>query len=325
LWRALGQHFRDPRLQQLFGRYATYCGSSPFLAPATLMLVAHVEQAGVWLVDGGMHRIACALESLAQTRGARFRYDAEVTEVIERGGRATGVRLFTGERIDADAVIINADVAAVARGRFGTPVSRVTPPTPHDARSLSAVTWNLVARTEGFPLLRHTVFFSRDYPAEFEDILRHDRIPSEPTVYVCAQDRDDRGDTRPSSPERLLCLVNAPASGDTRAFDAAEIARCEARAFALLERCGLQVERSPGQCVVTTPADFERLFPSTGGALYGRASHGWTASFQRPNARSRMEGLYHAGGSVHPGPGVPMAALSGRLAARALLEDAGAA
>ena len=325
LWRALGQHFRDPRLQQLFGRYATYCGSSPFLAPATLMLVAHVEQAGVWLVDGGMHRIACALESLAQTRGARFRYDAEVTEVIERGGRATGVRLFTGERIDADAVIINADVAAVARGRFGTPVSRVTPPTPHDARSLSAVTWNLVARTEGFPLLRHTVFFSRDYPAEFEDILRHDRIPSEPTVYVCAQDRDDRGDTRPSGPERLLCLVNAPASGDTRAFDAAEIARCEARAFALLERCGLQVERSPGQCVVTTPADFERLFPSTGGALYGRASHGWTASFQRPNARSLMEGLYHAGGSVHPGPGVPMAALSGRLAARALLEDAGAA
>ena len=55
MWKGLGRHFRDPRLQQLFGRYATYCGSSPFLAPATLMLVAHVEQAGVWTVKGGMH------------------------------------------------------------------------------------------------------------------------------------------------------------------------------------------------------------------------------------------------------------------------------
>ena len=324
LWRALGQHFRDPRLQQLFGRYATYCGSSPFLAPATLMLVAHVEQEGVWLVDGGMHRIARVLESLAQTQGARFRYDAEVAEVIMRGGHASGVRLTNGERFDADAVIVNADVAAVATGRLGTPVARAAPATPHNARSLSALTWNMVARTQGFPLLRHTVFFSRDYPAEFEDILARDRTPSEPTVYVCAQDRDDRGDSKPAGPERLLCLVNAPASGDTRAFGAAEIARCEASAFALLERCGLQVERALDQRVVTTPADFERLFPSTGGALYGRASHGWMASFQRPGARSRVDGLYLAGGSVHPGPGVPMAALSGRLAVRALLEDAGA-
>ena len=321
LWRALGQHFRDPRLRQLFGRYATYCGSSPLLAPATLMLVAHVEQEGVWLVEGGMHRIAQAIATLAAARGATFRYETEVTEVIVRGGRAAGVRLATGEHIDADAVIVNADVAAVASGRLGASIARAAPATPPDARSLAAITWNMVARTAGFPLLRHTVFFSRDYPAEFDDIFRHDRTPTEPTVYICAQDRGDLADSRPSGPERLLCLVNAPASGDSRAFDADEIARCEARSFALLERCGLRIERSPGDCVVTTPADFERLYPATGGALYGRASHGWSASFKRPVARTRIDGLYLAGGSVHPGPGVPMAALSGRLAARALLED----
>ena len=82
LWQVLGEFFRDPRLRQLFGRYATYCGSSPFLAPATLMLVAHVEQEGVWLVEGGMQRVADALATLAEARGATIRYGAEVASII---------------------------------------------------------------------------------------------------------------------------------------------------------------------------------------------------------------------------------------------------
>ncbi|MEO8039691.1 MAG: 1-hydroxycarotenoid 3,4-desaturase CrtD [Betaproteobacteria bacterium] len=322
LWRALGQHFHDPRLRQLFGRYATYCGSSPFQAPATLMLVAHVEQEGVWLVEGGMHRIALALATLATARGATFRYGAEVAEVVTHGERATGLRLASGEHIDADAVIVNADVAAVAAGRLGAGIAPAATPLAPGARSLSAVTWAVAARTEGFPLQRHNVFFSRDYPAEFEAIFQRGQIPAEPTVYVCAQDRGDSEIATTSGPERLLCLVNAPALGDVRAFDANEINRAEEHAFGVLARCGLHVDRTQTNCVVTTPADFERLFPGTGGALYGRASHGWNASFQRADARTRLSGLYLAGGSVHPGPGVPMAALSGRLAAKALLEDA---
>src|SRR4029077_1375231 len=85
--------------------------------------------------------------------------------------------------------------------------------------------------------------------------------------------------------------------------------------------CGLQVQRRPETTQVTTPTDFHRLFPATGGALYGRSSHGWTASFQRPGARTKIPGLYLAGGSTHPGPGGPMAALGGRSAAASLLTD----
>lgn len=319
---ALGQHFRDPRLRQLFGRYATYCGSSPFHAPATLMLVAHVEREGVWLVEGGMHRIAQVLARLAVDRGTSIRYGADVTDVQVEGGKAAAIVLATGERFAVDAVVVNADAAAVASGKLGPGIAHAVPVIPRAARSLSAMTWTCMAKTSGFPLARHSVFFSRDYPAEFEDLLRHDRVPAEPTVYVCAQDRDDRGVLSTTGAERLLCLVNAPASGDMRRFEPLETAQCEARMFAMLARCGLQVE--PRHKVVTTPADFERLFPATGGALYGRASHGWAASFQRPGARTRIPGVYLAGGSVHPGPGVPMAALSGRLASRALLEDFGA-
>jgi len=318
---ALRRHFRDPRLLQLFGRYATYCGSSPFAAPATLMLIAHVERDGVWLIDGGMHRLAVALAAVARGKGARFRYATEVAEVSTRHGVVDGVRLADGDRIDADAVVVNADVGAVGAGRFGSVPARALPRVRTGARSLSAVTWTLVAEAAGFPLLRHSVFFSGDYKAEFDDLFRRSRLPAAPTVYVCAQDRGDRDRAGPGGPERLLCLVNAPPTGDTRPLPASEVAQCEERTFRLLQHCGLSIHRRRDRMQVTTPVDFERLFPGTGGALYGRASHGWMASFRRPGCRTAIPGMYLAGGSTHPGPGVPMAALSGRMAAQAVLTD----
>ena len=317
MWRALGRHFRDPRLRQLFGRYATYCGSSPYLAPATLMLVAHVEQQGVWLVEGGMHRIATALAGLATANGASFRYGAEVKEVSVAGGRVNGVRLTNGEHIAADAVVVNGDAAALPAGLLGAAVARAVP-APAGQRSLSAMTWAMVADCAGFPLARHSVFFSPDYAAEFTAIARG-AVPQEPTVYVCAQDRDDQG-SHGTGAERLLCLINAPAVGDTQSFPPTEIAACADRTFTLLRRCGLHLTPAAPP-VATTPAGFNQLYPATGGALYGQATHGPMASFARPASRTAVPGLYLAGGSVHPGAGVPMAALSGRLAAARVMED----
>lgn len=321
LWSALGTHFQDMRLRQLFGRYATYCGSSPFRAPATLMLVAHVEQLGVWFIDGGMHRLAQALADLAESQTAVLRYDAEVARVKAPAGRVESVVLTDGEELMADAVIINADVAAVSTSLLGQEIAKSVPQVAPARRSLSAVTWALAARTEGFPLLRHNVFFSRDYAAEFDDIFEHQRIPQSPTVYLCAQDRGDPDDPPPQGEERLLCLINAPAVGDGPAFDALEKDSCAERTFAQMERCGLRIEKPTALTTMTTPKDFNHLFPGSGGALYGQASHGWQASFSRPGARTDLPGLYLAGGSVHPGPGVPMAAISGRLAAESLLQD----
>jgi 1-hydroxycarotenoid 3,4-desaturase len=318
LWDALGEYFQDPRLRQLFGRYATYCGSSPFAAPATLMLVAHVERAGVWLPEGGMQRIATALAHLATLHGATIHYDCEVRALVTDGRGVTGVTLANGEHVDADAVVLNADVAAIAEGLFGHDVAAAAPRIARHERSLSAVTWTMRAHSGGFPLVRHNVFFSDDYAAEFDDVFARRRLPASPTVYICAQDRDD-DDARDPGVERLLCLVNAPPDGDINDF-ATEIAPCASRTFALLERCGLSI-RPQAAVTTTTPADFKRMFPGTGGALYGMASHGWMASFRRPGARTRIPGLYLAGGSCHPGPGVPMAALSGKLAAASLLED----
>ncbi|MGE4241277.1 1-hydroxycarotenoid 3,4-desaturase CrtD [Ramlibacter sp.] len=320
MWSALGDYFRDPRLRQLFGRYATYCGSSPFAAPATLMLVAHVEQQGVWLADGGMRRLATVLAELAAQRGAVLRYGASVAEILVAGGRASGVRLSTGETLAADAVVFNGDARALSMGLLGVAARSAVSPSPSATRSLSAVTWNLLTPAYGFPLLRHNVFFSGDYAAEF-DTLRRGQLPADPTLYVCAQDRGDEDAGPPTGVERLLCLVNAAATRDGSPPDADALAQCQRRTFARMERCGLRLSPDGPHVLRTTPAEFGQRFPATGGALYGRASHGWRASFTRPGARSRLDGLYLAGGSTHPGPGVPMAALSGRQAAASVIAD----
>ncbi len=317
MWQALSKHFHDPRLRQLFGRYATYNGSSPFLSPATLMLIAHVEQDGVWAVTGGMQRLAESLEKLAREKGVVFRFGEEVQRIAVTNNRASGVVLASGERIEADNVVVNADATALADGLFGTDVAATVKPVREKNRSLSAMTWAMVAETQGFPLLHHNVFFSDNYAAEFEDIFKHAQLPAAPTVYVCAQDRGD-GAVTPEK-DRLFLLVNAPAIGDRQQFSPKDIASCQTRMFELLQRCGLTVK--PEASTVTTPTDFHRLFPATGGALYGRASHGWMASFQRPGSATKIPGLYLAGGSTHPGAGVPMAALSGRLAAQRLVSD----
>ena len=152
LWRSAARYFKDPRLQQLFARYATYCGSSPFAAPATLMLVAHVEQAGVWYLQGGLYQLALQLAALAERQGATLRYDSEIVRIHLDQERVSAVQTHQGERIAVDAVVCNADTNALASGMFGEPVRPSTRPTPLSARSLSAVTWNLAARTEGFEL-----------------------------------------------------------------------------------------------------------------------------------------------------------------------------
>jgi 1-hydroxycarotenoid 3,4-desaturase len=321
MWSALSGHFKDPRLRQLFGRYATYCGSSPFLSPATLMLIAHVEQQGVWLVEGGMHRFAQALASLVIARGGIIRYNEPVSRILTEGGRASGVMLADGSCIESDAVVMNGDCHALALGLLGRDSQSSVPPTSVNARSLSAVTWNMLARTDGLTLSRHNVFFAKESRAEFSALFDRRSMPEDPTVYICAQDRDDLGKRKSDGAERLLVLINAPANADVDSYDPREIERCQKIILHKLARCGLTISDHMAPPVITSPQGFSKLFPATYGALYGRATHGAMASFARPGSRSKLEGLYLTGGSVHPGAGVPMVALSGQIAANSLMQD----
>ena len=323
MWGALSSTFEDERLRALFGRYATYVGSSPFEAPATLNLIAHVEREGVAVVKGGMAHLAAALADLAGSMGVTFRYATAVRDVLLTNGRASGV-LVEGqdggrEVLAAAAVIANVDVATLASGALGAAARTACRAPDAQRRSLSAVTWAIVGRAAGFPLVHHNVFFSRDYAAEHRALFGRRELAAEPTVYVCAQDRSADDAPPPGGDERLFVIVNAPATADVSPLDSAAVERCEQGMLATLARAGLHV--TPRAMVRATPTLFERLAPGTGGALYGEAAHGPFSALARPSARTKVPGLFLAGGSTHPGPGVPMAALSGRTAARTVLAD----
>jgi 1-hydroxycarotenoid 3,4-desaturase len=226
------------------------------------------------------------------------------------------VALASGRRVDADVVVSAVDVSALAEGLLGPELTGVAAKLAPEARSLSALTFAIDAEVSGFPLIRHNVFFSADYAAEFRALREARRLPPSPTVYVCAQDRGDHA-PEAAGPERLFCLVNAPAG----AHEPEEIERCQTRMLEVLSRAGLKLAAPPPPEGRTTPMDFARDFPGTAGAIYGASPHGWRAPFERPAARTTIPGLYLAGGSVHPGAGVPMAALSARLAADASSQD----
>lgn len=315
----LQRRFSDPRLVQLFGRYATYVGGSPLVAPAILTLIWQAEVAGVWRVKGGMHRLAAALADRFKARGGALRLSTEVTAIRASGGRVSGAMLATGEVVSAETIVFAGDPRALATGRLGPELRGIAPQTVNLPRSLSARVWSFAAKPDPrIDLAHHNVFFGASTTSEFED-LAGGAMPSDPTIYVCAQDRGSDA-LPPDGSERFEIILNAAPMTDAVAPpDEEEI--CRQTTFQTLERFGLRFHPIPDLPMLATPTTYETLFPASAGALYGQTPHGMTAALKRPRARTPLKGLYLAGGGTHPGAGVPMAALSGMHAAEAILKD----
>lgn len=310
----LMRSFSDPRLRQLFGRYATYVGGAPDLSPAVLALIWQAEAQGVWAVQGGMHNLARALADLAERVGVAPQYGVSAQDIIRKNGRVREVVLSNGQTIAADAVVFNGDPAALRAGMLGDGPKQSLPQSATDPRSLSAWVWSFAATPAPFDLVHHNVFFASDPAQEFHPIAKG-YMPAEATLYICAQ---DRGIGATAGPERFEIIMNAPAK---TSLPPTEIAECRAKTFPQLAKFGLTFDQDPPDQALMTPQGFSQLFPASQGAIYGRSPQGITASFQRPQARTGLQGLYLAGGGAHPGAGVPMAALSGRHAAEAILKD----
>ncbi|MCU4652302.1 phytoene desaturase family protein [Roseibacterium sp. SDUM158016] len=315
LARSLSLQFTDRRLRQLFGRYATYVGGSPYLSPAILGLIWHSEASGVWAVEGGMHTLARAVHRLAETRGARFRFGAEARRIETQDGVCSAVHLADGTRIACDIVVFNGDPKALREGRLGPAPQAAVPARGVEPRSLSAFVWGFAAEPRGVTLAHHNVFFCDDPRIEFGDIAKGS-MPRDATLYVCAQDRG--GPTPPDGPERFEIIMNGPPG---HAATDEDRRTCRTRTFETLEKMGLGFSPVPDLTHLATPADFGRDFPASDGSLYGRSPHGMMATFHRPTARTTLGGLYLCGGGTHPGAGIPMACLSGKHAAEAIVSD----
>lgn len=315
---------RSAHLRQLLGRFATYVGASPYRAPATLNVIAHVElTGGVWYPQGGIYEIARALARLAGEIGIEIRTGCGATQIeVDDSRRVQGVLLENGDRLGARAAVANVDVATVYERLL--PASVVEPGQLRRLTSLepSCSGFVMLLGVEGeYPTLaHHNIFFSSDYQREFDQIFTVGAPPDEPTVYVSITSKADPQDA-PAGCENWFVLVNAPAV-DSR-YNWKE--QAEAYGSLVLDRLadmGVDVRSRIRVQRLLTPPDLERLTGARRGALYGASSNHRLTAFRRPHNRAAdIHGLYFAGGTSHPGGGVPMVALSGRVAARMALAD----
>lgn len=304
--------FTDPRLVQYVDRYATYSGSSPFRAPATLSCIAHIEQSlGAWYVDGGLGRLAEALVELAEGAGVEVRTGVDVERIDRRGGAVTGVRLAGGEVVAADAVVANVDALHLYRDLL--PHTRRRRRAEAAPRSSSGFVLLLGVEGETPRLAHHNISFSADYGAEFDQLFATKRPATDPTVYVCAASVTDPS-VSPAGHESWFVLVNAPEGGG--AMDGYGDHVLDVLARRGWDLSGRIVHREQ-----ITPADIESRYRTPGGAIYGTSSNGRTAAFLRPGNRGPIERLYLCGGSSHPGGGLPLVAMSGAIAAGLCIAD----
>lgn len=321
---AIRAHVRSPHLRQLLGRFATYVGASPYRAPATLNVIAHVEMTGgVYYPRGGIYSIARALEKLARELGVQIHLNRPVSQIAVKDGRAVGVNVG-GELVPARAVIANVDVATVyeklipaGAARPGK-LARLTRAEP----SCSGFVLLLGVEGKHEALAHHNIFFTEDYPSEFEDIFTRGIAPQKPTIYAAITSKADPGDA-PEGCENWFVLVNAPPLGDAYDWEKQAAAYREL-VLGRLAGFGYDLRGKIRAEKMLTPVDLARMSGARRGALYGASSNNPFAAFQRPHNRAKdVKGLYFAGGTTHPGGGVPMVTLSGRVAAEMVLGEVG--
>jgi diapolycopene oxygenase len=324
---AVEEYFSDTRIRQLFNRFATYSGSSPYRAPATLSLIPYIEfMMGGWYLRGGMYELAAALERIARELGVEIRTDVTVEAIEGHGRRIIGVGTHTGELLPADTVVCNADALYAERELLGNTSSM------KDIEPSLAGFVLLLGANRTWPMLaHHNVFFSDDYLAEFDMMFNEQMPAANPTIYVCNTSATDPQHA-PSGCSNLFVLVNAPPlpADDRRgrSFDwDVEKTIYRNQIVGLLETRGLnglgdsiEVER------IISPDDFAKHYNAYRGSIYGMSSNSRASTYLRSPNRSRRYGnLYFAGGSAHPGGGIPLVLLSGNIVSDMILRDQGKA
>lgn len=310
------RYVKHPKMRQLLGRFSTYVGSSPYLSPAALAVIAHVElNEGVWYPKGGIYEIARAYEKLARELGVDIRLNAQVKEVRLNGKKIAGILLEDGEFLPADTVVSNIDVTTTYE-LINSPLAEARRRKLYKQAPSSSGQILLLGVEGNYPdLVHHNIFFSSDYKREFQQLFGENRIPDEPTVYVCITSKSDP-EHAPEGCENWFVMINCPPlslNPQKKAED--EILVTEL----LLDRMktfGFDVRNKIRYQKLLNPHYLQQRTGAFRGSIYGISFNDRFAPFKRPRNRSEIQGLFFTGGSTHPGGGVPMVTLSGKLAAQ---------
>jgi phytoene desaturase len=308
-------HFKSPHLQQLFDRYPTYVGSSPYKSPATLAVIPYIEYAfGGWYIKGGLYLLIESLIELAKQAGIELLLESRVDRIEHANQKVTGVRLADRRYLKADVAVMNGDASYVRQMLNGHPgwTARGSGLSLKE-RSLSGLVFLLGVGHTMPALHHHAIYFSADYRREFSELFEERKFPTDPTVYVNTPSRSDRS-VVPVEGETLFVMANAPAN-DQDEWGEGEVAEARRRVFNRLRASGFPgIEGEIVVGDVWTPQRIGARYLMPGGAIYGSHSHGWKRAFLRPgNKDRRYSGLYYVGGSSHPGGGTPTVLLSAQI------------
>jgi phytoene desaturase len=306
----ISRHFRNDKLIQLFDRYATYNGSSPYRAPGTLNVIAHLEHnRGAFFPASGMREIVTALEGLAGRCGVKVHAGEDVLSVVREGSVVKGVEPATGF-MSASVVVTDVDVIPFYRKLMKEEGQARKQERQERSTSALIFYWAMNRRFEELDL--HNIFFSSDYPAEFR-ALRRGVVTDDPTVYLFASSRAVPSDA-PDGMDNWFVMINVPHDSGQDWSCIVSQAR-ENIIKKLSNRLGYNIKDVIGAERVLDPPLIGKLTDSSRGALYGSSSNSRFAAFRRhPNVKGKYRNLWFVGGSVHPGGGIPLCLASAKIA-----------
>ena len=313
------RYFKEPKLVQLFNRYATYNGSSPYQTPGIMQMISHLEHGmGTHFPVGGMHAISQSLTKLAQELGVQFELSSMVKHILVEENKVQGVIVNGTERM-FDLVVCNSDIKHAYHELLPKQVRRPKKTLAQEPSSSALIFYWGIGQT--FPEMDlHNIIFSEDYKEEFDHICSNGPFWNDPTIYIHISNRLEVDDA-PKGKDSWFVMVNVPYD---QGQDWEDIVRKVRRK--LIERVSSVLGKDIASLIETeeilTPTQIQQRTSSVGGALYGTSSNERMAAFLRhSNKSSSVKGLYFCGGSAHPGGGVPLCILSGKIAAEWIKED----
>ncbi len=312
--------FDDERLVQLFDRYATYNGSDPYQTPGIMSMIPHLEQHfGTYFPRGGMYAITQSLFQLAKDIGVKFHFSEKVEEVLIENRKAKGIRTAKANYF-ADVIVSNSDVMPTYRLLLKN--QKAPEKILKQPRSSSALIFYWGVRKEFSELDLHNIFFSNDYKIEFETIFKKKNVCNDPTVYINISSKEEKRDA-PAGCENWFVMVNVP-SNTGQDWDKI-INRTRENVIKKLSSILKQpIEEFIEYESILDPRSIEKNTMSYQGALYGASSNNQFAAFLRhPNFSQKIRNLYFCGGSVHPGGGIPLCLLSGKIVSELILKKNG--
>lgn len=309
--------FKDPRLVQLFDRFATYNGSDPYQTPGIMSMIPHLEQYfGTYFPKGGMHSITQSIYDLAKDIGVNFNFNTKVEKILVEKNRAVGIRI-KDKKLYSDIIVSNSDVVPTYRNLLKD--KKAPEKILNQPRSSSALIFYWGIKKQFPKLDLHNIFFSKDYKDEFNTIFNKKNVINDPTIYINISSKEEQSDA-PKGCENWFVMINTP-SNTGQDWDEI-ITRSRANIIGKLSRIlGEDIEAIIDFESILDPRLIENKTISYQGALYGAASNNKFAAFLRhPNFSNKISNLYFCGGSVHPGGGIPLCLLSGKIVSELILK-----